>query len=107
MVWQRSAIEAAALYLRELIERGATDARTQTVYDGLLDMLEPARFAVRIQRAVSADAAVAIMLAGWDRRSSTARRGESDRRAANNEIATADERRSGVERRTGLDRRLH
>ena len=64
MDWERAAIAAAADYLRDLIENGATDYRTKSVYEGLLDMLDPIRHAMRIQRAVSADAALAIMRAG-------------------------------------------
>lgn len=106
MDWQRSAIEAAADYLRKLIENGATDVRTTSVYEGLLDVLDPVRHALRIQRAVSADAALAIMRAGRDRRNAIDRRGSADRRLASFGPVIANERRNGSLRRSGYDRRV-
>jgi hypothetical protein len=106
MDWERSAIEAAAEYLRGLIEHGATDCRTKSVYDGLVDMLDPVRHAMRIQRAVSADAAVAISRAGRDRRSATNRREHRDRRLVDAGPVPAGERRAGSLRRNGHDRRV-
>ena len=107
MDWERSAIEAAAVYLRDLIDAGVTDLRTTSVYDGLLDLLEPARRALRIQRAVSADAALAIMHAGRDRRGEINRRGRVERRLTdlgpdNGERRTGSFRRSGIERRVAV-----
>jgi len=106
MDWERSAIEAAADYLRELIDNGVPDYRTKSVYEGLLDMLDPVRHALRIQRAVSADAALAIMRAGRDRRNSIDRRRPSDRRLENFGPMIAGERRNGSLRRSGQDRRV-
>ena len=106
MDWERSAIEAAAEYLRELIEHGATDKRTKSVYDGLRDMLDPVRQATRIQRAVSADAAIAIMRAGRDRRNTINRRGRRDRRLVDLGPMMAGERRTGSLRRSGYERRV-
>jgi hypothetical protein len=105
MDWQRSSIEAAAAYLRELIEAGATDYRTQSVYEGLLDILDPTRHATRIQRAAAADAAAAIMHGARDRRNRVERRGHSDRRLVDLGPPADGERRSGQERRSGADRR--
>ena len=106
MDWERSAIEAAAEYLRGLIENGATDYRTKSVYDGLVDILDPARHAMRIQRAVSADAAVAIMRARRDRRGATNRREHRDRRLIVVGPVLAGERRAESLRRSGHDRRV-
>jgi hypothetical protein len=106
MDWERSAIEAAADYLRDLIENGVTDSRTKAVYDGLADILDPVRQAIRIQRAVSADAALAIMRAGRDRRRTINRRGHSDRRLVNLGPLMPGERRTGSFRRTGQERRV-
>src|SRR5689334_16741640 len=100
MDWERSAIEAAAAYLREMIEAGATDVRTQSVYEGLLDVLDPTRHATRIERAVSADAVAAIMHSMRERRSKIDRRGHSDRRLINLGPPATGERRSGADRRT-------
>ena len=105
MDWERSAIAAAADYLRTLIDIGSTDDRAKSVYDGLVDVLDPARYATRVQRAVAADAALALMRAGLDRRRATvARRCCADRRLVN--AGSVDgERRSGIARRVLLDRR--
>ncbi len=105
MDWERSSIEAAAAYLREMIEAGASDVRTRSVYEGLLDVLDPTRHATRIQRAAAADAAAAIMHGTRDRRSRMDRRGRTDRRLINLGPPATGERRSGHERRTGTDRR--
>ena len=106
MDWQRSSIEAAASYLRELIEAGANDYRTQSVYEGLLDVLEPTRHATRIQRAAAADATAIIMQArDRERRARIDRRGHSDRRLVNFGPAAGGERRAGLDRRDGADRR--
>ena len=105
MDWERSAIEAAAAYLREMIEAGANDPRTQSVYDGLLDVLDPTRHATRIQRAAAADAAAAIMHGMRDRRSRVERRGHTERRLINLGPGAAGERRTGHDRRGGAERR--
>jgi hypothetical protein len=99
MSWQRANLQAAASYLRDRLVAGATDVRTKVVYQGLLDVLEPARRTIRLQReaASAAQKAVAVPAA-------RERRAKSDRRAA-------DRRRldlgspTGVERRSGGDRR--
>src|SRR5204862_5165338 len=103
MDWERSSIEGAAAYLREMIETGANDVRTQSVYQGLMAVLDPTRHATRIQRAASADAA-AIMNAAHDRRVSIDRRGHNDRRLINFGPAAGGEHR-GRDRRSGSDRR--
>ena len=106
MDWQRSSLEAAASYLRELIEAGADDYRTQSVYEGLLDVLEPTRHATRIQQAVSHDAAAAILRAQLERRNTRIdRRGRTDRRLVNFGPAAGGERRAVQDRRNGIDRR--
>jgi len=105
MDWERSALEAAAAYLRDTIDAGASDARTLTVYEGLLDVLDPTRHATRIQRAASADAAAAIMQSVRDRRTHVERRGHTERRLIDLGPGAAGERRSGADRRRGTDRR--
>jgi hypothetical protein len=105
MDWERSSIEAAAAYLREMIEAGADDFRTKTVYEGLLDVLDRSRYATRIQRAAAADAAAAIMQGLRDRRNRLGRRGHTDRRLINLGAAADGERRAGFDRRAGQDRR--
>jgi hypothetical protein len=105
MEWERASIEAAAAYLREMIEAGANDYRTRTVYEGLLDVLDPARHATRIQRTAAADATAAIMQGSRDRRGNLDRRGRTDRRLINLGPPATGERRAGGDRRTGPDRR--
>jgi hypothetical protein len=88
-----------------MIEAGATDVRTQSVYEGLLDVLDPTRHATRIERAVSADAVAAIMQSIRERRSRIDRRGRSDRRLINLGPPATGERRAGMDRRAVADRR--
>jgi len=105
MDWERSAIEAAVGYLREMIEAGATDLRTQSIYEGLLDVLDPRRHATRIEEAVSADAIAAVMHGMRERRSRIERRGHTDRRLINLGAPAGGERRAGADRRAPADRR--
>jgi len=105
MDWQRTAIEAAASYLRELIDAGRGDARTRSIYDGLVDVLDPVRRASRIEQALATDATAAVTQAVRDRRSNFDRRGHSDRRLVNLGPPASGERRRGQERRGGLERR--
>ena len=103
MDWRRSAIEAAAKYLRGLIDAGLADERTTEVYNGLVDLLVPTRSATRIQRAVSADAALALAHVGLDRRGVLPRRRRPDRRLV--DVGTLDSERRGQVRRLTVDRR--
>lgn len=105
MDWQRPSIEAAAAYLREMIDAGADDPRTLSVYEGLLDVLDPTRYASKMQRAAAADAAAAVMRSARDRRARMDRRGHSDRRLVNFGPEAGGERRSGQDRRNLPDRR--
>ena len=82
MDWEQSAIEAAAEYLRELIDAGTADDRAASVYNGLVDVLDPVRYATRVQRALALDAALALVRAGLDRRQPVSRR-RGERRLAN------------------------
>lgn len=99
MSWQRANVQAAAHYLRERISAGALgsdDARSKAVYQGLLDVLDPARRTARVQRESAADAKSAVTVqAARERRSQASR----ERRRAN--LGPP----SGVERRAGRDRR--
>ena len=106
MDWQRNNIQAAAVYLRERIAGGASDIRTRTVYEGLLEVLDPKRRTLRLQReqAEAAKASAPVPIAR-DRRTSRDRRDGADRRRATLGPPAGSERRSGHDRRTGLDRR--
>jgi hypothetical protein len=104
--WQRATIQAAAGYMRERISKGADDAKTKAIYEGLLDVLDPPRRATRLQRemAVAARAAV-IVKAASERRAAAERRRREDRRKLDLGSPTGAERRAGIDRRGSLDRR--
>jgi len=106
MSWQRANIVAAANFIREVITRGNADARARVVYDGLLEVLEPARRTTRLQKesAQSAKAAVTAS-AARDRRTGADRRRKADRRRIDLGSPTGVDRRAGKDRRTGADRR--
>jgi hypothetical protein len=48
--WQRTNVLAAATYLREQLAKTPDDLRCRSMYEGLLDVLDPARRAGRAQR---------------------------------------------------------
>lgn len=105
MSWERANVQAAASYLRDRLMAGATDVRTKMVYEGLLDVLEPSRRAMRLERETpSAAKPVGAASAARERRATTDRRG-TDRRRADVGSPTGVERRSGRDRRNGHDRR--
>jgi len=104
--WQRANIQAAATYLRERMLGGATDPKTKAVYEGLLEVLDPARRATRLQReAASAAKAAVTVKPARERRAMSDRRGQHDRRRISLGSPTGVERRTGIDRRRGRDRR--
>jgi hypothetical protein len=103
--WQSTNIQAAASYLRERIASGASDARTKAVYEGLLDVLDPTRRTVRLQRELAATKASVPVQAARDRRAMRERRLASDRRKIDLGSPTGVERRGQGDRRTGRERR--
>lgn len=104
--WQRANIQSAASYLRERISTGATDSRTKAIYEGLLEVLEPARRSVRLQReAASAATAAVTVQAARERRLVAERRAGNNRRRVNLGSPTSVERRTQRDRRAGHDRR--
>ena len=106
MSWQRANIQAAVTYLREQMKGELPrDARVKVVYEGLLEVLEPARRTVRLQREATEAAKSAVPVAVTrDRRQRVERRDHSDRRLANLGPPGGIERRKG-DRRAGRDRR--
>jgi hypothetical protein len=104
--WQRATIQSAASYLRERIAQGATDPRTKTLYEGLLEVLDPARRSIRLQRemADAAKAAVRVQTAR-ERRTIADRRRREDRRALSLGSPTGLDRRRRSDRRAGRTRR--
>ena len=104
MSWQRANIQSAVTFLREQM-KGDLDPRVKTLHDGLLEVLDPARRTVRLQRE-AAEAAKAVPVAVTrDRRQRVERRGHSDRRLVNLGPPGGIERRKSADRRAGADRR--
>ena len=99
-VWQRAAVNAAASYFREILAREPDNLRVKALYDGLLEVLDPTRRTVRMQR----ELASATTRAKQERRARERRTG-GDRRQRSIDGLGELERRSGADRRTGRDRR--
>lgn len=101
--WQREAILNAAAFLRDRFGNPPGDPKARSVHDGLLEILDPSRRSVRLQREMSEAARKAALTAKAERRAQERRR--IDRRKANlGPPPDTGERRKG-ERRTGRDRR--
>jgi hypothetical protein len=98
--WQRANVLAAAQYLRDVVARRPEDAKGHAVYEGLLEVLEPARRTIRQQRELS-DAARLSIMSREKRTGSERRRG--DRRRVNLGSPAGDRRKG--ERRTARERR--
>src|SRR5688572_11066624 len=100
--WQREAILKAAQLLRDKFGNPPADAAVKTAHDGLLEVLDPARRTVRLQRELSEAARKAALTEKTERRQKDRR--ASDRRKVNvgPPPGTPDRRRG--ERRSG-DRR--
>ena len=101
--WQRANILAAANYLKDLGASSRGTTRGEAIYQGLLEVLDPARHVARLQREM-ASAAKAAANMGQDRRAGKDRRRRSDRRVVNLGWPKG-ERRTGTDRRSGSDRR--
>jgi hypothetical protein len=99
--WQRANVLAAAQFLREIVSHSPGDVKAQTVYQGLLEVLEPARRTLRQQRELSEVARSSVTMR--EKRAGVERR-RNDRRRVNLGSPSAAERRKG-ERRSGRDRR--
>ena len=99
--WQRANVLAAAQYLREIVSRTPGDTKAATIYQGLLEVLEPARRAIRQQRELSEAARSSVMMR--EKRTGAERR-RLERRRVNLGPPAGVERRKN-ERRTGRDRR--
>jgi hypothetical protein len=99
--WQRANVLAAAQYLRDIVARRPDDAKGSAVYEGLLEVLEPARRTIRQQRELSEAARLSVMTR--EKRTGVDRR-RGDRRRVNLG-SPAGERRKG-DRRGARDRRV-
>ena len=100
--WQREAIMKAAAFLRERFGNPPADAGARAAHEALLEVLDPARRTVRLQKELSEATRKAAATARAERRARERR--ASDRRKANlGPPPGTPERRKG-ERRHG-DRR--
>jgi hypothetical protein len=102
--WQRENILAAASFLREQYGNPPSNARAKVVHDGLLEVIEPSRRAVRLQREMSVAARAAAITAKQERRAAAERRAADRRKANFGPPSGVSDRRKG-ERRAGSDRR--
>ena len=95
--WQRASILAALNYLKD-IGRLGQNPQALSLAQGLMEVLEPSRRTIRLQRE-AAQAATAGAQSGRERRTRERRRTAERRRQ---EAAyTGPERRSGRDRRSG------
>ena len=101
--WQRESILAAASFLRSRFGNPPADARARMVHDGLLEVLDPSRRTVRLQREMSEAARKAALTARNERRA--VERRAAERRKANVGPPAGTAERRQEERRTGRDRR--
>jgi hypothetical protein len=101
-VWQRANIMAAANFMREQLVQNPSDRRVISLYEGLLEVLDPSRRTLRVQREQAA-ASVATTPVKMEKRARDRRLG--DRRQLNLGPPPSGERRSGIDRRSGPDRR--
>ena len=100
--WQRDAILKAAQLIRDRFGNPPVDAAARQAHDGLLEVLDPARRTVRMQREMSEATRKAAVTARAERRARERR--ANDRRKANlGPPPGMPDRRKG-DRRTG-DRR--
>src|SRR3954469_8825038 len=99
--WQRANVVAASQFLRGVVSRRPDDRKAQSVYQGLLEVLEPARRAIRQQRELSEAARSSVTMR--EKRNGAERR-RTDRRRVSLGAPPGGERRKS-ERRSGRDRR--
>jgi hypothetical protein len=97
--WQREALLKAAQLLRDRFGNPPVDAQARAAHEGLLEVLDPARRTVRMQRELSEATRKAALTEKTERRARERRAG--DRRSANlGPPAGLPDRRKG-ERRAG------
>jgi hypothetical protein len=97
--WQREAILKAAQLMRDRFGNPPVDQQARSAHDGLLEVLDPARRTVRLQKELSEATRKAALTEKTERRARERR--ATDRRKANlGPPAGVPERRRG-ERRTG------
>ena len=102
-LWQRQAVLAAAALLRERFGATLADPKVKSVHDMLLEVVEPTRRAVRIQREMATAASGAALTVASERRA-RGRRTDGDRRVTDQGSPTFVDRRVG-DRRKSTERR--
>lgn len=101
--WQREAILKAAQLLRDRFGNPPVDAQVRLAHDGLLEVLDPARRTVRLQRELSEATRKASLTPRSERRGKERR--ARDRRRVNLGPPPGMSERRQAERRSGRDRR--
>jgi hypothetical protein len=100
--WQREAILKAAQLLRDRFGNPPADPQARVAHDGLLEVLDPARRTVRLQRELSE--ATRVVAPIRSERRGKERRAKDRRKVNLGPPPGIAERRAG-ERRSGKDRR--
>jgi hypothetical protein len=101
--WQRDAVLKAAQLIRERFGNPPADPAARIAHDGLLEVLDPARRTVRMQREMSEATRKAAVTANAERRARERR--ANDRRKANQGPPSGVADRRKGERRAGERRR--
>ena len=101
--WQREAVLKAAQLLRDRFGNPPVEPQVREIHDGLLEVLDPARRTVRLQRELSEASRKAPLTPQTERRAKD-RRGTDRRKVNLGPPPGIEERRKG-ERRSGKDRR--
>ena len=102
--WQREAILKAAQLLRDRFGNPPVDAQARAAHDGLLEVLDPSRRTIRLQKELSEATRKAALTEKAERRARERRRSANRRKVNLGPPPGVPERRKG-ERRTGGDRR--
>jgi len=97
--WQRDAILKAAQLLRDRFGNPPVDAQARTAHDGLLEVLDPARRTVRLQKELSEATRKAALTEKAERRARERR--AQERRKANLGPPPGVPERRRTERRAG------
>lgn len=96
--WQREAILKAAQLLRDRFGNPPADAQARSAHDGLLEVLDPARRTVRLQKELSEATRKAALTEKTERRAKE-RRGSDRRKVDIGPPPGTAERRKGERRR--------
>jgi len=102
--WQREAILKAAALLREKFGNPPSDPAARVAHDGLLEVIDPSRRAVRLQKELSEATRKAALTVRAERRTNRDRRAKERRKADLGPPPGVPERRTR-ERRSGERRK--